>query len=648
MSATTHEAILNAVAVGESTDWEFKSARGGLPGSLWETYSAMANSEGGCIVLGVSEDDAGHPVLEGLTPEQIARYQKQIRDTLNNRGKVSANLLSNHDVSVVDVGAVKLLTMRIPRAKRSERPVYLNGQPFANTYRRNHEGDYHCHDEEVRRMFSDASETPADHRVLEGFSLDDLDPTSLAQYRQRVRSAKGEHPWLSAGDQELLEKLGGWRRDRQSGQQGVTLAALLMFGRDEAIRDPGATPAFFVDYREKLDPELRWTDRIYPDGTWVGNLFQFFQRTWPKLAAGLPAPFQLRSGFRRDETPAHEALREAFVNALIHADYSAPGGVVIERHPDHYTMENPGTLLVSPEQFRRGGVSECRNRALQQMFLLMGGGERAGSGVDKILSGWKSQHWRQPGLRTQSQPDRVILQLPLLSTIPDPVQRFLQSRVGEEDFSRLSPEAVQALVTARLENGVTNGRLQELTGKHPADLTRTLRELCERNWLFSDQRGRWTAYRLAGPLAEEGSPELPLDMGGRAGRNSPQGAGDSAHKAGDSAHKAGDSAHKAGDFAHKAGDSAHLDMAALTQIAARVADSERASPTVTQVVIEELCRGRYLTAAKIGNLLNRNPAGIQKRFLNPMVRKGILRLRFRHSARRPDQAYTSAKEGAPE
>ena len=135
------------------------------------------------------------------------------------------------------------------------------------------------------------------------------------QYRQRFLAAKGDHPWLALSDRDLLDHLGGWRRDRVSGAEGVTLAGLLMFGKDKAIRDPEAAPSYFVDYREKLDPALRWTDRIYPDGTWEANLFQFFQRVWPKIAAGLPTPFQPESSSHLEDHLTLETLAQPIAQA---------------------------------------------------------------------------------------------------------------------------------------------------------------------------------------------------------------------------------------------------------------------------------------------------------------------------------------------
>lgn len=616
MNADLLDRILEAAQVGETTDWEFKSARGGFPGSFWETYSAFANADGGIVILGAREEDDGTVRLDGLTPAQLGEYQKILWDGLNNRGKVSRNLLANDDVGIVTIENASLLAIRVPRAARSVRPVYLGPTPFNNTYRRQHEGDYRCPDDEVRRMLADADPVPADQRILAGFALDDLDATSLTQYRQRFRAAKGEHAWLSLEDQELLERLGGWRRDRATGAEGVTLAGLLMFGKDQAIRDPEAAPAYFVDYREKLDPATRWSDRVYPDGTWEANLFQFYQRVWPKLSAGLPVPFHLEGGMRRDETPVHEALREAFVNALIHADYSAPGGVVLERYPDRFVLENPGTLLVSREQYRRGGVSECRNKSLQKMFLMIGGGEQAGSGVDKIRTGWRSRHWRAPLIGIHAQPDRVRLTLPMVSLIPDATLAHLRELFGTR-IAALSPAEVQALATAEIEGSVSNVRLQELLTDHPVDITRMLQRLCEQGFMVSDNRRRWTTYRLHGGVA---APSL---------------------------FDAGDSGHLTGDSGHMAENSGHLPDEVLIQLhelARPVADSGKSSAEQVISVIAALCRERFLTAQQLADLLNRSTEGLRKRFLTPMTREGSLRLRYPQTPNRPDQAYTSADE----
>ena len=282
-------------------------------------------------------------------------------------------------------------------------------------------------------------EPPADADILEGFGLDDLDETSVGEYRDRFAATKPKHPWLVLDKKALLEQLGCWRKHRDSGDYGLTLAGLLMFGKHEAIITPGAAPNYMVDYRdyrEQQSPGDPLSDRLFPDGTWEANLFQFFQRIWPKLTADLQVPRPLKAAQCIDETPVHVALREAVVNALIHTDYRTPGGIVFERYRERFLMENPGTVMVSQEQLRRGGVSQCRNRSLQRMFMLIGGCDQAGSGYRRIQDGWWSQGWQAPRLSTQGQPDRVRLDFVMRDVLPEPPEPPQQAARPAGSWSR--------------------------------------------------------------------------------------------------------------------------------------------------------------------------------------------------------------------
>ena len=71
----TYQRIKALISQGETSEIEFKSARGGFPGSFWESYSAFANTNGGTIVLGVVEKN-NQFFFDGLTEETIVRYKK--------------------------------------------------------------------------------------------------------------------------------------------------------------------------------------------------------------------------------------------------------------------------------------------------------------------------------------------------------------------------------------------------------------------------------------------------------------------------------------------------------------------------------------------------------------------------------------------
>lgn len=189
----------------ENNRIEAKKALGGLPKSIWETYSAFANTYGGIILLGVEEraDKSLHPV-DLPDPDRLVR---EFWDIVNNPNKTSVNILSARDVFVQEVDGAHIVVIRVPRAERSYKPVYVDGNPLC-TYRRNGEGDYRCTREEYQAMVRDASVRTQDMLVLNEMDLGVFHPESVRSYRQRMRLSRPGHVWESLEDEEFLLKLG--------------------------------------------------------------------------------------------------------------------------------------------------------------------------------------------------------------------------------------------------------------------------------------------------------------------------------------------------------------------------------------------------------------------------------------------------------
>jgi hypothetical protein len=349
----------------------------------------MANAQGGVVILGIQEKSGVFNVV-GL--KDINKVRSDLFNNLNNRGKVSVNLLSDIDAQEVVLDGQAVLILSIPQAGRKDKPVFLKGQPLGNTYRRLNDGDRMCDDTTVKRMLAEQVQDSRDTYICNRYGWNDIDLESLHAYRNQFASYKSGHPWVGADDTKFLHLLGAWREDRETKENGLTLAGLLMFGQWSAIMT--CAPLYFVDYQEQPnepDPSVRWLDRVVPDGTWSGNLFDFYRKVIRKLTADLKVPFHLEGDMRVDDTPLHQALREALVNTLVHADYSDRASVRVIKRPAGFEFRNPGALRVSVAQALKGGESDCRNRTLQQMFLMINLGERAGSGLPRILTSWQSE-----------------------------------------------------------------------------------------------------------------------------------------------------------------------------------------------------------------------------------------------------------------
>ena len=390
----------------------------------------------------------------------------------------------------------------MPRARREDKPVYIDGDMFKGTFRRDGEGDYHCTSAEVKAMLRDQTEETMDMKVLEDMELSDLNMETVHAYRNRHTAYRSEHVWEGLKDDEYLERIGAAKRAKSDGKLHPTAAGLLMFGEEYKILYE--YPEYFLDYREMLDPSIRWTDRLQSSsGDWTGNLFDFFFRVNSKLAKDLKIPFKLEGITRIDDTPVHKALREALANCLVNTDFFVPRGIVIRKEHDKIVLENPGYIRTGKDQMLKGGISDPRNKALMKMFNMIGIGERAGSGVPDIYAVWDSQGWIAPEVEEQYKPDRTLLSLSFAKKQAEKTSRKNKQKKQAEKASRNGQAAKtienkQQIINFLTENGGSKAvEIGDHIGLSSARTRVLLSELAEAGRVKTEGEGRSRRYVLS-------------------------------------------------------------------------------------------------------------------------------------------------------
>lgn len=633
-----------------------RDGKGKLPGDFWPTYSSFANTYGGTILLGIKEDKNGFHLV-GVA--DVTKVRTDLFNDLNNQQKVSSNLLSDKSVSEIVLDGKTIVRIDVPRAVRQQKPVHLTPNPFAgNTFRRLNESDVSLSDDEVRRMLSERVDDSRDSRVLGSFNFDDLSMDTFRSYRQVFANRDPDHPWNAKDDREFLRSIGGWRRDRETDATGLTVAGLVMFGTIQSIQDE--FPNFMLDYQERPEAktENRWIDRLTLDGKWSGNLYDFYRRVYLKLTAEIKVPFALEDAERQDETIVHTALREALANALVHSDFTERASILIVKRPDMFGFRNPGLMRIAVDVALKGGESDCRNRTLAQMFRFVGVGEQAGSGIPKIMQGWESQHWKPPLLHETTIPfNQTLLELRMADLFPAETVEGLR-RVFGPKFDGLTHVARVALSLAASEGTVNHSRLCSMSTDHPVELSRTLHGLVQDGYLETSGTGRGVVYFLPGqsiPSPEDIFPNA-VSVGVSGARSSNVGSlstnlgSSSLHSEGGSLHN-GNNRGSEGYLTHenlplpmidnldKLEDTIRHDLQAL---AVEPRTKRRIERIVMEGVLQDVCKGHFLTLNALSALLERNPESLRNQYLSPMVKDGRIKMAFPKTPTHEQQAYCTA------
>ena len=386
----------------EDCQLEFKKSKSGLSKDIWETYSAFANTKGGLIVLGVEEvkSKSEYKIVGVDKPEKvITDFWNCVHDKL----KVSSNLLNDDDVIKMKILDKYIIQIRIPKAPFERRPVYVSNNK-TKTYIRTDDGDRIANDTQFKYLIVD-SQNDIDSELLKNYSIDDLNLETVNEYRSLIYKNTNDEKYLKSTDEELLRNIGVFKKDRQveGAPYKLTVGGLLFFGKYNSITD--RFKKFQLDYFKKetsLDND--WLDRVssgdmnYPEM----NIFSFYNIVIKKLELSVPDKYRQTDELTRGSYRADLllALKEALVNALMHAYYDSDKVIKITDFDDYIDFYNPGEMKVSKEEFVHGSYSVTRNSIISTLFRRVGIAEKGGSGGPRIFDAANKNHLRYPDIKT--------------------------------------------------------------------------------------------------------------------------------------------------------------------------------------------------------------------------------------------------------
>ena len=450
----TKQELLNHLQDIEWDNFEVKKAAAELPKNSWETVSAFANTSGGWLVLGVSQNGKKFTIT-GV--ENMGKLEQDLATTLRSRTKF--NTVINPCFKKYDIAGKKVLACFI--ASSEVKPVYFNG--LANTFIRTGSGDQRASEFEINALYRDQSFGTMSEKTAAGTSVKSLNQGSYGRFRDYLKWRNPDLRYNQLSDAEFNRRL----KIVKDGK--LTYGGLLFLGKNEEITDTFSD--FRVDYLEipaisYAGAEPRYTFRMDEQENLWEYYFALFQRL--KIYADNPLTIG-EMGIGREDTKQADALREALVNLLIHTDYFSPMKPRIRVFTNRIEFENPGMLPRPVEELLKADESLPRNPVLARFFRIAKLCESAGFGFGKMLD-WKNETGNEVAFETHVDKTKFTFMLnekTVEKTAEETVQKTVQKT--EEEIIRKQPENNQKTVekTTRKKPEKNQKTVQKIIRKQP-------------------------------------------------------------------------------------------------------------------------------------------------------------------------------------
>lgn len=345
----------------ENIRLEFKEATTALPTNLFESICAMLNREGGDIFLGV--DDTG--TIKGIEASALETIITNLVNLSNNPQKLDPPFILFPLKYFIDDKWI--VQIQVPASSQ----LHKTG---GHVYDRSNDGDFRVIQPHlIAGIYNSKRNHYTEGIIYPAVSFTDFKQELFPKVRNLIKSNEANHPWLALSDQEMLQKAGLWKRDFQNNQEGYTLAAVLLFGKDDVIQN--IIPHYKTDALVRIHDNNRYDDRAYIQT----NLIESYEKLMEFVAKHLPDAFH-QEGDQRVSLRTR-IFREVIANILVHREYTNAYPSTLVIYPDRVETKNAnnphGIGPINPQSF----APFPKNPAIAKFFIQLGWVDELGSGV---------------------------------------------------------------------------------------------------------------------------------------------------------------------------------------------------------------------------------------------------------------------------
>lgn len=385
------DSLLALIQQGEGLTVEFKRSAMDITSDVYETVCSFSNREGGHIFLGVKDNGE----IVGVQKDRADYMKKNFVTAINNRNKIHPPLYI-FPIEYEFEGKL-IIYLQVPP---SQSVCRCNGK----IYDRNFDSDIDITDNEglVYQLYSKKQDTYYVNKVYPVFSTTDLRHDLIDRARAMAKGRTPNHPWQHLDDEQLLRSAGLILTDTTTGREGITLAAILLFGPDTLILSALAhhkTDAIFRVFN---------TDRFDDRDVIITNLLESHDRLIEFGKKHLNDLFVMEG--IQNISARDKILREIVSNSLAHRDYSNAyvAKLVIEK-----------TRIVTENSNRSHGVGTLdpssfepfpKNPPISKVFREIGLADELGSGMRNTYKYTKLYSGSEP-IFTEGDVFRIVIPL---------------------------------------------------------------------------------------------------------------------------------------------------------------------------------------------------------------------------------------------